>query len=362
MRQSVVVAASRPTIDSLADSPPIIGDMKPMTTVARSSILPEIKRLALASGLDPLDLFKRAGIPRRNLENPELTLPVRAIVEVLEIAALTSGIDDFGLRLGEARGVPDLGPLILMFREAATGRDALRTVVSLLHMHTNGIYMHLDESSAPMFTLEVMAPDVGECRQAIDSGLAGMTHLIRWVLGEDWAPLFVNIMHRRPASKARYERFFRCPVNFMQDVNGIGLRPSDLRQRLSGSAPALRRQVERYIRSINVGRSDTYVHNVTEVLAMALPRGEANADDIARYLGTTRRTLNRRLLRAGLNYSTVMEGVRRNLASQYLRGTDRPLSDIAGLVGFENLSSFSRWYRRSFGQVPSKSRIGPRER
>jgi AraC-like DNA-binding protein len=329
--------------------------MKPMTAIVRSSILPEVKRLALVNGLDPFALFKRAGIPRRNLENPELTIPVRAIVEVLEIAALQSGVDDFGLRLGEARGVPDLGPLILMLREAATGRDALRTVVSLLHLHSNGVYMHLDECTPPIFTLEIMA-DVGQCRHAIDSGLAGMTHISRWVLGEDWTPVSVSFMHSRPASKARYERFFRCPVDFMQDVNGIILRQSDLKTKLSGSTPALRRQVERYIRSINVGGSDAYVHNVTEVLAMALPRGEANADDIARYLGTNRRTLNRRLFRAGLNYSAVMERVRRNLTSQYLSGTDRPLSDIAGLVGFENLSSFTRWFRHSFGNAPTQWR------
>jgi len=336
--------------------------MKSMTAVARSSILPEVKRLALANGLDPFALFKRAGIARRYLENPELTLPVRVIVDVLEIAALTSGVEDFGLRVGEARGVPDLGPLILMLREAATGRDALRTVVSLLHLHSNGIYMHLDESGPPIFTLEFMAADVGQCRHAIDSGLAGMTHLIRWVLGEDWAPVSVSFVHPRPASKVRYEQFFRCPVDFMQDVNGIVLRPSDLSKKLSGSTPALRRQVERYIRTINIGHSDAYVHNVTEVLAMALPRGEANADDIARYLGTTRRTLNRRLLRAGLSYSSVLKSVRRNLASQYLRGTDRPLSDIAGLIGFENLSSFTRWFRHSFGNAPSKWRRRQRMR
>jgi AraC-like DNA-binding protein len=98
------------------------------------------------------------------------------------------------------------------------------------------------------------------------------------------------------------------------------------------------------------------VHNVTEVVAMALPRGETSADNVARYLGTSRRTLNRRLSRKGLNYSAVIAGVRKNLAGQYLRGTDRPLSDIAGLVGFEHLSSFTRWFERTFGQAPSRWR------
>jgi AraC-like DNA-binding protein len=333
-----------------------MGDMKPSSAVVRSSILVHIQQVALTCGLDPLALLRRAGIPRRHLDNSELTLPVRAIVELLEIGAHSSGVEDFGLRVGESRGVPDLGPVILMLREAATARDALRTLASLLYLHTNGISMHLEETSTPVFQIELMAADLGPCTQAIDSALAGMTHLIRWVLGEDWVPVSVSFMHSRPTSNKRFERFFRCPVDFLQDFNGIVLRRRDLDRKLPGSAPALRQQVERYIHSINLARSDTYVYNVTEVVTATISRGELSADNIAKYLGTDRRTLNRRLSRAGLNYSAVVENVRRNLAGQYLLGDDRPLSDIAGLVGFNDLSSFTRWFHSSFGNAPSQWR------
>jgi AraC-like DNA-binding protein len=327
--------------------------MKTSTAIVRSSILVHIQQVAVACGLDPLAILKRAGVPRRHLDNSELTLPIRAVVELLEIAARSSGVDDFGLRVGEARGVPDLGPVILMLRETATAREALRTLASLLYLHSNGITMHLEDTGTPIFKFELMAADLGPCTQAIDSGLAGMTHLIRWVLGEDWAPVSVSFMHSRPKSSLRYERFFRCPVDFLQDFNGIILRRRDLDRRLPGSAPALRQQVERYIHSINLARSDTYVYNVTEVVTAALSQGELSADSIARYLGTDRRTLNRRLSRAGLNYSAVVENVRRNLAGQYLLGDERPLSDIAGLIGFNDLSSFTRWFHGSFGAAPS---------
>jgi AraC-like DNA-binding protein len=326
--------------------------VKSSVAVVRSSILSDFRRVALAFDLNPLALLDRVGIDSRCLDDPELTLPVSAIVELFEVSALTSGIEDFGLRVGEARGVPDLGPLILMLREAATVREALRTLVSLLHMHSNGVQMHLDETADPILTIELMAPDVGHCRQAIDSGLAGMTHLVRWVLGDDWTPVTVHFVHSRPTSKARYERFFGCPVCFMRDVNGIVLRRRDLDRKLSGSTPAMRRQVERYIRSINIAPSDTYVHGVTEMVAMALPRGEAKAENIARHLGTDRRTLNRRLARANLNFSAVVSNVRRNLVVQYLLAGNRSLTDVAVLVGFDSLSAFTRWFRASFGMPP----------
>lgn len=83
-----------------------MGQMKPSSAIVRSSISVHILRVALDCGLDPLAILKRAGIPRRYLDNAELTLPVKTIVELLESGAQSSGIDDFGLRVGEARSVP----------------------------------------------------------------------------------------------------------------------------------------------------------------------------------------------------------------------------------------------------------------
>lgn len=330
-----------------------MGVVRQTSAVVRGSVLAEFKRLALALDFDLIALMKRVGIDRRHLDNPDLLLPARAIVELFETAALTSGIEDFGLRIGEARGLPDFGPLVLMLREEESLRDALRTLVSLMHLHSHALYMHLEEGSDPILTLDIMIGDAIQCRQTIDSGVAGLAHILRWLLGEDWNPASVCFKHARPISKARYERFFRCPIDFLHEFNGIVLRARDLDKKLPTSSPVLRRQIERYIKTITVAPSDIYVHRVTQVVAMALPRGEAKASIVARCLGTDRRTLNRRLARGGLNFSAVVEDVRKDLTMQYLRDMDRPLSKIAGLIGFGSLSTFTRWFCQSFDCAPS---------
>jgi AraC-like DNA-binding protein len=333
----------------------------PTSAVLRGSILADFKRLALALGLDPIALMKRVGIDRRYIEDPELAVPMHAIVDLFESAARMSGVEDFSLRLCQARGVPDVGPVILMLREEATVRNALRTLVAFLHLHSDGVYTHLEEGGDPIFTINIVGGGTGNCRQAIECAVAGLIQILRWLLGQDWAPASVCFAHARPVSRAPYDRFFRCPIQFMHEFNGAVLRRHDLDRKLPASSPALRRQVERYVRMINVGPSDTYAHRVTQVVAMALPRGEARADTVARYLGTTRRTLNQHLAGAGLNYSAVVENVRRSLVVQHLLGSDRPLSDIAGLIGFDSLRAFTRWFGQSFECAPSKWRKSHRQ-
>jgi AraC-like DNA-binding protein len=330
--------------------------MKKDIAMVRSSGLADFARFSLTLGLDPIAFMRRAGIHRRYLSDPNLTLPVRAVVELLEDAALASGMEDFGLRLGEQRGLPDFGPVILMLREETTVRDALRTLIAFLHLHSDALYMHLDEDVRPILTIDLMVGGNEHFRQAIDTSVASTTGIVRWLLGGEWAPASVCFMHSRPASRVHFERFFRCPIDFLHECNGIVFRKHDLDKSLPASSPALRQQAAQYIRLTNVASNQTYVHRVTQVIAMALPRGEANAEIIAQYLGTGHRTLNRRLARAGLNYSRLLERARRHLASQYMLGSDRPLSDICGLIGFDSLSAFSRWFRQSFKVSPTRWR------
>jgi len=325
--------------------------LSPFATI-RSSLLVHFKRLALSLDLDPVALARRAGIDRRCLEDPDLTLPLRAMVDLFEIAAISSGLDDFGVRLAEVRGLPDLGPINLLLREEPTVREALRTFAALVHLHSDAIYLHLDEGNDPIFTVDFMGTDFGPCRQAMDTSMASNLLILRWLLGENWVPVAVCFAHSPPTSRARYERFFRCPISFHHDFNGLVLHPRDLDKKLPASSPVLRRQVERYIRSIDVAPSDTYVHRVTQLIAIALPRGEAKSEMIARCLGTNCRTINRRLARAGLNYSGLVQSVRKNVARQHILSSDRSLSDIAGLVGFGSLSAFTRWFHQSFGCAP----------
>ncbi len=333
----------------------------PTLSLVRSSNLADFRRLAQSLDLDPIGLMRRAGIDQRYLDDPDLLLPARHVLELLELAALSSGLDDFGLRLGEARGVPDFGPAILLLREQATLRDALQVLVALMHLHSGAIVMYLHEGTRPMLSSDTLPGDSVYYRQGTEVHIAGLVQVLRWLLGDDWKPLSVGFRHSRPRSRARYERFFRCPVDFLHEFNGVFLRRADLERSLSASSPALRRQIDRYIRSINIASSDAYMHQVTQVIAMALPRGEARADLVADYLGTNRRTLNRRLERAGVNYSGVLERVRRHLAVQYLAGSDRRITDVAELIGFASVSAFTQWFRGSFDRAPRDWRRWQRE-
>ena len=45
------------------------------------------------------------------------------------------------------------------------------------------------------------------------------------------------------------------------------------------------------------------------------------------------------------------------MAPRYVSSRDRPLSEVASLLGFDSLSAFSRWFHGRFGCSVSKWRL-----
>ncbi len=72
--------------------------------------------------------------------------------------------------------------------------------------------------------------------------------------------------------------------------------------------------------------------------------------------------VQRLLEKEGTSFRQLSEEVRRSAAERYLLGTDLPMKEIAYLLGFSELSTFSRAVKTWFGVSPKKVRDAPRSR
>jgi len=83
-----------------------------------------------------------------------------------------------------------------------------------------------------------------------------------------------------------------------------------------------------------------------------LPRGNPTLEEIARLLGISPRTLQRRLNGEGISYSDLIERCRCKAACEALEHTQRPIQDISATLGYADASSFARAFRRWTGLPP----------
>lgn len=100
--------------------------------------------------------------------------------------------------------------------------------------------------------------------------------------------------------------------------------------------------------------------DVTESVRLAVEQllgsGEVSLGRIARDMATSPRSLQRRLAREETHFGAVVDQVREKLARHYLRDRQRTTTEVALLLGFADLSSFSRAFKRWTGESPAAFR------
>ena len=92
------------------------------------------------------------------------------------------------------------------------------------------------------------------------------------------------------------------------------------------------------------------------MISSLLPHGRVVVNDVARSLGMSQRTLARKLAAEGLNFTEILQQLRRDLAVRYLDDNKLHVSKIAWLLGFNEVSAFTHTFKRWTGKTPSQTR------
>jgi len=87
-------------------------------------------------------------------------------------------------------------------------------------------------------------------------------------------------------------------------------------------------------------------------MALALQEGAPRLEWVSAKLGTTPRTLQRKLAQAGTAYHAVLEDLLRERSTTLVAHTHAPITDIALELGYSDPAHFTRAFRRWTGTSP----------
>lgn len=113
-------------------------------------------------------------------------------------------------------------------------------------------------------------------------------------------------------------------------------------------------QAARYLRTLNTG--DNIAAQLKRRMADMLAEGEANADAACRALKLSRRTLQRRLKAERTSFQRVLNEVRAELAVRYLQDDRLKALEVAMLLGYSSISSFTTAFKSWYDMPPAEYR------
>jgi AraC-like DNA-binding protein len=189
---------------------------------------------------------------------------------------------------------------------------------------------------------------------------AALGHLRRAV-GGPVAARRVWFMHPRPRDLGPLHRFFGTrELDFGCDDNGFAFDRALCDRATPGADARLLATVEPLAEEALRAQppaTDFSVEVATRIRAVMNERPDAvNVDAVAAALHMSARTLQRRLGDSGTQFSEVLDAVRADDAKRALVGSDVPLAEIAWRLGFADLATFSRAFKRWTGQPPGTFR------
>lgn len=297
------------------------------------------------------------GIDTRLLEQADVEIPGEHYIALWEAAGGDN--PNIGIELGNQTEADDFGALGHALHCATGVEMVLRTLQRFIVVFAQESTIDFEFDVHPAYVeYRVNAPTILYRRQDSEFAITSILRQLSLITGACVKPVRVDFEHDKPADTSMHKRVFQCPVHFRQASNRIYFTGDTLQLPVVSGNERLYQALVPYLERERQSRSigDEILPQVTHMIAAGMSSGALSLVDISQQLGLNRRTLQRRLKDHGIEFSSLIEDIRRELALAYMKGSDYSVTEISLLVGYAESSSFTRAFRRWTGHSPQQYR------
>ncbi len=314
---------------------------------------------AVSKGADRAVLMGRAHLRVEDLVDLDARILFSDFKALMRAGQALTGDPALALHFGEEVDLSELSIAALLSHAAETVADSIAQSNRYGRLAIDGV------AKGDRYRMEHVGSEVWmiDCRddpndfpELTEMSFARMVCSGRRAFGDRPLLKAVHMTHPAPPYRAEYERIFGMPVVFGAERNALLADDWFLSYRPPKPplppyvAAVLRERAEAMLRDRD--RGGTVRGRVEDLLAPLLHSGGATMEAVAASLGFSRPTLARRLKAEGTTFEGVLDGLRRELALQYLETRKASVNETAYLVGFSDPSALSRAVRRWTGASP----------
>jgi AraC-like DNA-binding protein len=307
-------------------------------------------------GLDGDALCRDVGLARERLRHPGCRIDARLLVQLFAIAEARTADRLIGLHVAEHIRLGSLPSYLIGSQNTVADALTVQSRIQVLLLGATAVSIH-HRDTATYVTLDAGSPP-RDVRHLTEYCLASSCRLLRWLTVRAARPDEVHFRHSRAGAAAEYERIFGCPVRFTMRENGALLARATLAEALVSTNEELASELERAARTEMGSRAVAAFRDavVRALRADRMDRAGSRREVIARRLGVSARTLQRRLEDEGTSFGEVLDDTRRQTALALLADPALSVAEVSSSVGYAEQFAFNKAFRRWTGRSPSAYR------
>jgi len=307
-------------------------------------------------GADPAQILVSAGLEPCLFDSPEKSILYADLDRLLSGAMRATGCRDLGLRVGVLQGIAAAGLVGLVSMNSPTVREALDAIIAGVKTTDGGGSVRLDvRDGVASVGYSVIIDGVKNVEQFCNAAMGVLVNAMRQFCGARWRPDRVSLMSERPRDLDRFARFFAAPIEYRSPTARITFDSAVLDWPVEANNPAHREILAPILEKAIESAGGDFLAAVKSILNSHFGAERVTRSDASRVLGVSIHVLTRRLKMAGVTFTDLVEQLKIERAQSLLL-KEKPICQIASDLGFAQVSSFNRAFKKRVGQSPARWR------
>lgn len=310
-------------------------------------------------GMDSRRVLHAAGIDATLINDPMQRLPVTALTRLYKASVEVTGDPYFGLTVAKFMHASNLHALGYGLLASANLADFCRRVERYMRLVSRSARVEEETAGFEFRLVNRLLVEVSA--ETEDAWLSFLVRTIRLLYKPDFRPLRVEFHHPRPdGGDAPYVTHFQAPVSFGHETPALVFSTGDLEVPWQGNCPELAQFNDNLAASYlaKLDRSDV-VACVRAKIVDLLPSGDCSKNRVAAALCMSPANLQLKLRQRDTSFQDLLDDIRREFACGYLRQQALSITEITYMLGFTDISNFTRAFKRWTGTSPTAYRSQP---
>jgi len=262
----------------------------------------------------------------------------------------------FGLHFGESLQLAALGAVGEIIKSSDTVGDAVTIAASFTPVITELFTMEVDKQKKT-FSIRLIPTSQEDnfvSQQVVDLLMVFTVHELNGLLLEKITPTSVVYPYKLSNVK-EYERVFRCKPVRRANEYAIEFKNSYWDEPVLTSNYEIQKLFLDKVSSPSKKQgnsSPSFQIKILDYLTKNSYLGIPSLEDVAANFNMTTRSLQRRLQDESVTFQQLTDSVRKSLALHYLKSGTHQIKEISNILGYNELSAFSRAFKRWTGASP----------
>lgn len=330
--------------------------MEPVSAVTLHYIL---KTLEDKYSIDTLALLKDLEIDPNIFSQENSYVESKKIKQLFYKAAQICKDPCLPLKLGENSSPESIGLLGYMLANAANIRQMLEKLCHFSTLIGKNLEFNFNKTEEG-YKLQLSMHQnslIPLARYQTEIHLSAIISLTRQFSSMNILPKKANFQHSEVEIREEYEKLFGNVLCFEAYENSLIFSEEELSVPIKSAYPGLLKYFETQAEKIIENLYDeSWQTKVRKIILLNLGNEDVSIESIAKNLDISVRSLQNYLKEEDSKYSKLLEDVRKNLSKYYLQNFSIEIGTIAFYLGYTDVSSFTRCFKKWFGTSPQNYR------